>query len=127
MMEGNHVLLSPQLSVLCRIFASAIPERLVHNLEISASNAEAKLCARNNVNDTRGAHTCVRFGSCIERGGSGSVRISQDNKYFADFINANNELWDFVSTLAFLFCPEIIPAILKVPNQHRIFTKVYRF
>ncbi len=120
-MTGNHLFLSPNFRFSCRIFDKIIPEQMINTLELSANKAKAKLQACNTIKNKRGIHTCVRFGSFIERGGTGIIRISVENKYFEEFIQENKALWDWVSALAVLIFPDILPVMCQVPLQHCVF------
>lgn len=120
-MSGNHVLVSPSMQVYCRIFATLIPDYMLNTLEESADEVFSQITSKHVVNDSQGPHTCIQFGSIIERGGSGQIRMSKNNMQFKDFIKSNSDLWSVISGLARVFCPEVTEAVELLPAEHRIF------
>ena len=121
-MRGNAVLVDESLEVLCRLFSQTIPEKLTAQLETSAQKHKHLILDKcYKTDDVRGPHVTVRFGCYIKRGGSGSIRVSENNEILKEFLEENKTLWIFVSVLLCLFDPELAEIIQKIPLFYRIF------
>lgn len=120
-LSGDDALVDTHGRVLVRLLKQIIPEHLLATLEKSAGDAVDLLTHTNNVDDCRGIHTVVKFGSYIERGGSGKICTSKENERFQDFLSANAELWKFVTNIFTKFCPQIAQKVLQLPPAYRVF------
>ena len=74
---------------------------------------------------TRGKHAAVRFRSIIERGGSGKNCHSLDNIRLGDFIVKNRKLWNYISVLFALICPQEAKILLLMLQELRIFGSMF--
>ncbi len=103
-----------------------LPHELVDNLEKVALEMGKIVRLRREIqnevgNATRRKHNAVRFGSIIERGGSGIIRVSANNQTLADIITKNSVLWGYIGIIFALTCPNEAKIMLTVPEHYRIF------
>lgn len=107
------------------LLKNVLPEKLISGLELVANIAKPIVLQRNSDNSVgsaiRGKHAAVRFGSIIERGGSGKIRISKDNTLLRDMIEKNQVLWNLIGVIFALLCPNKAQIMLTVPSELRIF------
>lgn len=102
-----------------------LPENLVYGLEQVCADLR-KVIPTNSVDTeigskSRGLHKSIRFGSIVQRGGSGQICISKNNTKMKEFISSNQGLWDFVSDLFSKLCVDEADIMRKVPEKHRVF------
>jgi hypothetical protein len=106
-----------------------LPPQLIENLEEVAEKMGKIVKGRVQKTDvrnvTRGKHDAVRFSSIIERGGSGKICISKDNKKLADIINKNTVLWNMIAIIFAITCLNEAKILLTVPKLLWIFRNVY--
>ena len=121
LLTTNSVVCNSSGQVLLRLFKGIIPESLLRTLEESTNRMEPDLRYRHQTKDKRGDYISVKFGSYIERGGSGRIIISEDNTTFDFFITDNHKLWQFMSSVFATFAPKESSKVKKLPPEYRIF------
>lgn len=106
-----------------------LPDKLVAKLETTATWLIPKILGRrkepNVGGKARGKHGVVRFGSIIERGGSGKICTSKDNEELKEIIEDNKELWDLIGILFTTLCPEEAKIMSTIPEELRVFGKMF--
>ncbi len=60
----------------------------------------------------------MRINSLIESSGSGSIRTAKLCPKIQKFVDANEDLWKFVSFISLMFCPEDTVKVMRLPPQY---------
>jgi hypothetical protein len=125
MLEHTSAVLDISGKTLILFMNGILPPQLIENLEEVAEKMGKIVKGRVQKTDVgnviRGSHNAVRFGSIIERGGSGKICISKDNEKLADIINKNTVLWNMIAIIFTITCPNEAKILLTVPESLRIF------
>ena len=62
-----------------------MPEQLLQTLEAAAAKHSPSMLLNSQVKDIRGAHAVEKFGSYVERGGSGAIFTRKIDAKYAEF------------------------------------------
>ena len=120
-LKGNACLIDSSGEVLARLFSGIVPEHLLQKLEVISRHYRKQVIATSAVDDVRGHHVSTRFGSCVERGGSGKIHTTKHNKHCDYFLEAIEEVGQFVSEVFRQVCPEVaLDVIAHVPKEMQL-------
>jgi hypothetical protein len=129
MLDHTSAVLDISGKTLILFMNGILPPQLIENLEEVAEKMGKIVKGRVQKtyvgNVIRGKHNAVRFSSIIERGGSGKICISNDNKKLADIINKNTVLWNMIAIIFTITCPNKAKILLTVPESLRIFRGMF--
>lgn len=117
MLRSNSTVVDTEGRVLVRLLKKAVPENLLHQLEEVANEHKEQAQRKFGVIDIRGGHTTVKFGSYVERGGSGSIWTI--NKYPA-FFTGTEGVRKYVSQIFKNICPEVASCASVVPADIQV-------
>lgn len=116
-LNGNSCIVDSKGDVLVQLFKNVVSEYLLELLEIAATRCNQPKA----ISDVRGAHSCVKFGSYIERGGKGRIWTRKEGKpERSDFIREIAPVGEFVSNFFGLICPEVAYCVGVVPMIHKL-------
>lgn len=121
---GHSCLVDSSGNVIVRLLSNIVPETLLNKLEIAASKHRNQLIAAKPENDVRGKHVVIKFGSYVERGGSGKIWTKKTNKKCPGFLEEINEVGQFVNHLFCIVCPEVAYRVAQLPNEIKLWKAI---
>lgn len=119
-MTGNSCLVDWSGCVLIRNFSSIVPEHLLQLAEKVSAQHKPALLRRAPVLDMRGNHFTARFGSYIERGGSGRIWTRKQLEGLEGFIEDISPVGEFVSNVFAQLCSEVAKQVENVPQDKKL-------
>jgi hypothetical protein len=123
-LSGNSCIVDSSGAVLIRLLSGIVPEHLLDILEQSASKHQQQVSKQSMVNDIRGQHACVTFGSYVERGGSGKIWTVKDHPSCRGFLEEIHAVGQFVSDLFSKVCVEVASDVAYVPEEYKLWAAV---
>ena len=124
LLDRNSCIVDSSGAVLFRLLVDIVPECLLEVLETAAQKHKQQVIKRSMVNDVRGNHASVMFGSYVERGGSGKIWTVKDHPYCTGFLEEIHTVGQFVSDLFRKVCIEVAFNVAKVPGDYRLWDAV---
>jgi hypothetical protein len=117
----------PQGRTMILFLKNILPMKWVEQLQqVSHDLGEIVKSRKSHIGyQSRGMHAAVRFGCIIQRGGSGKICHSKDNTRLQDFITKNTMLWNYISFIFALLCPQEAKILSTIPLELRIFGSMF--
>jgi hypothetical protein len=75
--------------------------------------------------DVKGLHSTVRFGSYVERGGSGAIWIKKQLPGFENFLQDIDDIGKFVSTVFAKVYKEVATMVSLVPTAYKLWDTIF--
>ena len=114
----NSCVISSTGQVLFRVLSGIVPQSYLTLL----NNFTTKYSQQGHVtNDIRGPHTTMKFGSYLERGGSGKIFTVKGDKQMLESID---EVGKFVSEVFSKVCEEVAINVRQVPQQYKLWDAI---
>jgi hypothetical protein len=76
------------------------------------------------VSDVRDLYSTVRFGSYVERGGSGAIWTKKQLPGFEDFLQDIDDVSKFVSNVFAKVCKEVAIMVSSVPTAYKLWDTI---
>lgn len=119
-LEGNACVVDGNGDALVILLANVVPERLLQQLETVSHKYKALAQQYCTVDDIRGPHVSVMFGSYVEAGGSGSIWTRKHYPWCYQFLEDIKEIGEFVDAIYGQFCIEHAVHMLEVPDSIKL-------
>jgi len=126
LVKNNSCVVDSKGNVFARIFSQIIPENYIVKLETTAALYANKIAAsrKATVEDSRGKHMTVKFGSYLERGGSGNIFKSNSIDGCSSFIQDIDEIGKLVNFIFSKVCLEVALQVHSVPEEYKLWNHI---
>lgn len=114
-LKGDSCIVDSSGSVLMRLFSNIVPKHLMEKVAEISIKYRQQVLQKCTTSDSRGTRAAVKFGSYIERGGSGKIWTRMDSPSCPGFLVDMLEIGQFVSDLFSKVCVEVASYVLEVP------------
>lgn len=120
-LKEDGVIVDREGQVLVRLLKNAVPESLLKLLETAAESCKQAVVKGAEVTNSRGKYVTLKFGSYVERGGSGAIWMSDEHPFF---LAAMDKVGKYVSAIFKEICPEIFACTSSLPAELQLWAGI---
>jgi hypothetical protein len=122
-LEGVCCLIEDSGKVLFQNLHQIVLPSVLQKAENASKKYKAQL-HQHVVSDVRGLHSTVRFGSYVERGGSGAIWTKKQLPGFEDFLQDIDDVGKFVSNVFAKVCKKVATMVSSVPTAYKLWNTI---
>jgi len=124
LLDGDSCIVDSGGELVVRLFKSIVPDYLLEKLESSSKRYKDAVLKAAQVGDCRGLHHSLKFGSYVERGGSGRIWTVKSYPHCTGFLEEIREVGQFVSDLFSRVCLEVACHVAALPEELKLWDAI---